>query len=176
MTAKPTSTSSWGDATAISSASTASSTDAHYHHRSVESDDAFPVNPPQTPHDSPTHTSRPDGHTHQSIQLPTTPPPSPPYSALPNNMGPPPITNDSSEKDSNTPDTPSTSIPLMTSYPPMKSSRSTYTRALVGPLSANATRLQDEHRKPGIFFLFQDLSVRTEGTFRLRMRLMNIGA
>ncbi|KAK7060374.1 hypothetical protein VNI00_001139 [Paramarasmius palmivorus] len=32
-----------------------------------------------------------------------------------------------------------------------------------------------EHRKPGIFFLFQDLSVRTEGTFRLRMRLMNVG-
>jgi len=174
MTAKPTSTStsSWSDATAISSASTASSTDVH-HHRSVESDDAFPVNPPQIP---PTHVSRPDGHTHQSIQLPTTPPPSPPYSALPNNMGPPPITNDSGEKDSNTPDTPSTSAPLMTSYPPMKSSRSTYTRALVGPLSANATRLQDEHRKPGIFFLFQDLSVRTEGTFRLRMRLMNIGA
>jgi hypothetical protein len=30
-------------------------------------------------------------------------------------------------------------------------------------LSANACRLLDEHRKPGIFFLFQDLSVRTEG-------------
>ncbi|KAI3616591.1 developmental regulator [Moniliophthora roreri] len=54
--------------------------------------------------------------------------------------------------------------------------RHTYTRTLVGPLSANATRLLDEHRKPGIFFLFQDLSVRTEGTFRLRMRLMNVGA
>ncbi|TRM68219.1 velvet factor [Schizophyllum amplum] len=52
----------------------------------------------------------------------------------------------------------------------------TYTRTLVGPLSANATRLLDEHRKPGIFFLFQDLSVRTEGTFRLRLRLMNVGA
>ncbi|KAH8830339.1 velvet factor [Flagelloscypha sp. PMI_526] len=54
--------------------------------------------------------------------------------------------------------------------------RHTYTRTLVGPLSSNATRLLDEHRKPGIFFLFQDLSVRTEGTFRLRMRLMNVGA
>jgi len=70
-----------------------------------------------------------------------------------------------------------------------------YTRTLVGPLSANACRLLDEHRKEGIFFLFQDLSVRTEGehvtmclhcsvsltqvftgTFRLRMRLMNVGA
>ncbi|CAL1701292.1 unnamed protein product [Somion occarium] len=54
--------------------------------------------------------------------------------------------------------------------------RHTYTRTLVGPLSANACRLLDEHRKPGIFFLFQDLSIRTEGTFRLRLRLMNIGA
>ena len=44
--------------------------------------------------------------------------------------------------------------------------RHTYTRTLVGPLSANACRLLDEHRKPGIFFLFQDLSVRTEGQFR----------
>lgn len=54
--------------------------------------------------------------------------------------------------------------------------RHTYTRTLVGPLSANAQLLKDEHRKPGIFFLFQDLSVRTEGSFRLRMRLVNIGA
>ncbi|KAH7930656.1 hypothetical protein BV22DRAFT_1054359 [Leucogyrophana mollusca] len=57
------------------------------------------------------------------------------------------------------------------SYP-----RHAYTRTLVGPLSSNACRLNDEHRKPGIFFLFQDLSVRTEGQFRLRLRLMNVGA
>jgi Velvet factor len=71
--------------------------------------------------------------------------------------------------------------------------RHSYTRTLVGPLSSNASRLLDEHRKPGIFFLFQDLSIRTEGgsisglfalvvqhralgTFRLRLRLMNVGA
>lgn len=78
---------------------------------------------------------------------------------------------------------------------PVQIPRHTYTRTLVGPLSSNATRLLDEHRKPGIFFLFQDLSVRTEGvsflllsptssstlfshegTFRLRLRLMNVGA
>ncbi|KAF9534673.1 velvet factor [Crepidotus variabilis] len=58
---------------------------------------------------------------------------------------------------------------------PVIQPRQSYTRTLVGPLSANATRLLDEHRKAGIFFLFQDLSVRTEGTFRLRMRLMNVG-
>lgn len=44
-----------------------------------------------------------------------------------------------------------------------------YTRTLVGPLSANACRLLDEHRKEGIFFLFQDLSVRTEGLSRLQV-------
>lgn len=43
--------------------------------------------------------------------------------------------------------------------------RHTYTRTLVGLLTANASRLQDEHRKPGVFFLFQDLSIRTEGEF-----------
>ncbi|KAJ8518869.1 hypothetical protein ONZ45_g4125 [Pleurotus djamor] len=67
-----------------------------------------------------------------------------------------------------------TSINPSSAIPPLP--RHTYTRTLVGPLSANACRLLDEHRKPGIFFLFQDLSVRTEGTFRLRMRLMNVGA
>ncbi|KAG6884762.1 hypothetical protein C0993_008459 [Termitomyces sp. T159_Od127] len=51
----------------------------------------------------------------------------------------------------------SASVPLLP--------RHTYTRTLIGPLSANACRLLDEHRKPGIFFLFQDLSVRTEGDF-----------
>lgn len=76
--------------------------------------------------------------------------------------------------------------------------RHTYTRTLVGPLCANASKLSDEHRKSGIFFLFQDLSIRTEGTieflariltarlvltnvfdpgaFCLRIRLMNVGA
>ncbi|EJD01613.1 uncharacterized protein FOMMEDRAFT_142187 [Fomitiporia mediterranea MF3/22] len=62
------------------------------------------------------------------------------------------------------------------SAPSVPLPRHTYTRTLVGPLSANAARLNDEHRKPGIFFLFQDLSIRTEGTFRLRLRLMNVGA
>ncbi|KAJ6539675.1 velvet factor [Mycena capillaripes] len=59
---------------------------------------------------------------------------------------------------------------------PAPAARNAYTRTLVGPLSSNGYRLLDEHRKPGIFFLFQDLSVRTEGTFRLRLRLMNVGA
>ena len=71
--------------------------------------------------------------------------------------------------------------PTQQNTPPSSSRQSPtrphmYTRTLVGPLSANACRLMDEQNKSGVFFLFQDLSVRTEGTFRLRMRLMNVGA
>ncbi|KDQ64408.1 hypothetical protein JAAARDRAFT_225099 [Jaapia argillacea MUCL 33604] len=70
--------------------------------------------------------------------------------------------------------------PYVHTSPPAQSipslPRHTYTRTLVGPLSANASRLIDDQRQAGIFFLFQDLSIRTEGTFRLRLRLMNVGA
>ncbi|THH16416.1 hypothetical protein EW146_g4229 [Bondarzewia mesenterica] len=66
------------------------------------------------------------------------------------------------------PTSPSSTIPPLP--------RHTYARTLVGLLCANACRLLDERRKPGIFFLFQDLSIRTEGSFRLRLRLLNIGA
>lgn len=41
-----------------------------------------------------------------------------------------------------------------------------YTRTLVGPLTANAAKLLDDKKEQGIFFTFQDLSVRTEGTSR----------
>lgn len=44
-----------------------------------------------------------------------------------------------------------------------KDPSSSYTRTLVGPLSANAARLYDDKKQVGIFFTFQDLSVRTEG-------------
>lgn len=42
-----------------------------------------------------------------------------------------------------------------------------YTRTLVGPLTANAAKLYDDKKEFGIFFTFQDLSVRTEGARRL---------
>ena len=175
------STSSWGGATAVPSAPTVPTTDAPQHdHPSVDSSNTFPSPIANPPHESNSrggsiYASQPYGHIHQSIQLPThLPPPPVPYGALRNSMGPPTTPSSSNEKNSY--GTPSTPAPLITSYPPKQSSRSTYTRTLVGPLSANATRLKDEHRKLGIFFLFQDLSVRTEGTFRLRMRLMNVGA
>jgi hypothetical protein len=60
------------------------------------------------------------------------------------------------------------SSPSASSHPP---TRHVYTRTLVGPLSCNACRLMDEHQIPGIFFLFQDLSVRTEGSQNFITRL-----
>lgn len=50
-----------------------------------------------------------------------------------------------------------------------------FTRNLIGSLSASAFRLQDPQDKIGIWFVLQDLSVRTEGTFRLRFSFVNVG-
>ncbi|KAI9744077.1 MAG: hypothetical protein M1818_002229 [Claussenomyces sp. TS43310] len=51
-----------------------------------------------------------------------------------------------------------------------------YTRNLIGSLAASAFRLTDPNDKIGIWFVLQDLSVRTEGTFRLRFSFVNVGA
>lgn len=42
-----------------------------------------------------------------------------------------------------------------------------FTRNLIGCLSASAFRLTDTDNKIGVWFILQDLSVRTEGLFRL---------
>ena len=41
-----------------------------------------------------------------------------------------------------------------------------FTRNLIGSLTVNAFRLADTEGKIGFWFVLQDLSVRTEGTFR----------
>ena len=41
-----------------------------------------------------------------------------------------------------------------------------FTRNLIGSLAASAFRLVDTEDKDGIWFVLQDLSVRTEGNFR----------
>lgn len=46
------------------------------------------------------------------------------------------------------------------------SSGGMFTRNLIGSLSASAFRLTDPDNKIGVWFILQDLSVRTEGTFR----------
>ncbi|PQE20766.1 developmental regulator protein [Rutstroemia sp. NJR-2017a BBW] len=50
-----------------------------------------------------------------------------------------------------------------------------YTRNLIGSLSASAFRLTDPDDRIGIWFVLQDLSVRTEGDFRLRFSFVNVG-
>lgn len=47
---------------------------------------------------------------------------------------------------------------------------------LIGALHSNAFKLRDEEGRLGVFFVLPDLSVRTEGDFRLRFRLMSIGS
>lgn len=49
---------------------------------------------------------------------------------------------------------------------PIPNATGMYTRNLIGSLSASAFRLTDPNDKNGIWFVLQDLSVRTEGTFR----------
>ncbi len=41
-----------------------------------------------------------------------------------------------------------------------------FTRNLIGALSASAFRLHDQNKKFGIWFILQDLSIRTDGIFR----------
>lgn len=52
---------------------------------------------------------------------------------------------------------------------------SNHTRNLIGMNAVNACRLNDINNKPGFWFVLQDLSVRTEGTFRLKLLLFDIG-
>lgn len=50
----------------------------------------------------------------------------------------------------------------------------TIARNLIGSSSAGANLLQDQHGQYGIWFVLQDLSVRTEGWFRLKLNLFNL--
>lgn len=49
-----------------------------------------------------------------------------------------------------------------------------FTRNLIGSLSASAFRLTDPHDRIGIWFVLQDLSIRTEGQFRLRFSFVDV--
>jgi len=49
-----------------------------------------------------------------------------------------------------------------------------FTRNLIGSLAVNAFRLEDQNSKLGLWFVLQDLSVRTEGTFRLKMSFIDV--
>ncbi|KAF6818631.1 developmental regulator VelB [Colletotrichum sojae] len=49
-----------------------------------------------------------------------------------------------------------------------------FTRNLIGSLSSSAFRLNDTNDNVGIWFIMQDLSVRTEGHFRLRFSFVSV--
>ncbi|KAK6357500.1 hypothetical protein TWF718_001809 [Orbilia javanica] len=77
------------------------------------------------------------------------------------------------------PPPPSQMPPQGSSMPPSQSQQpppsGMFTRNLIGSLTASAFRLTDPDNKIGIWFVLQDLSVRTEGTFRLKMNFVNVG-
>lgn len=66
------------------------------------------------------------------------------------------------------PGTPTQALGPQSALGPHISSASTgmFTRNLIGSLSASAFRLTDPDDKIGVWFVLQDLSVRTEGSFR----------
>jgi hypothetical protein len=57
-------------------------------------------------------------------------------------------------------------MPAPAPAPPANPPQGMFTRNLIGSLSASAFRLSDPNEKIGIWFVLQDLSVRTEGSFR----------
>lgn len=61
-------------------------------------------------------------------------------------------------------------------YAPQQSNSAMYTRNLIGSLTVNAARLKNNEDKEGFWFVLQDLSVRTEGFFRLKMNFIDVGA
>ncbi|KAL9597493.1 MAG: hypothetical protein Q9219_005126 [cf. Caloplaca sp. 3 TL-2023] len=51
-----------------------------------------------------------------------------------------------------------------------------FTRNLIGSLGVSAFKLTDTNNNMGVWFILQDLSVRTEGIFRLKMNFVNVGS
>lgn len=49
-------------------------------------------------------------------------------------------------------------------------------RNLVGSSVSSATKLYDLNGHLGIYFVFQDVSLRTEGRFRLKFSLVDVGS
>ncbi|KAL5121938.1 hypothetical protein ACEQ8H_000154 [Pleosporales sp. CAS-2024a] len=58
---------------------------------------------------------------------------------------------------------------------PTSSLSQNHTRNLIGMNAVNACRLNDPDGKLGFWFVLQDLSVRTEGNFRLKLSMCDVG-
>ncbi|RDW70714.1 velvet factor family protein [Aspergillus mulundensis] len=65
--------------------------------------------------------------------------------------------------------------PMPAAQPVAQGPGGMFTRNLIGCLSASASRLNDTEDKIGVWFILQDLSVRTEGIFRLKFSFVNVG-
>lgn len=116
----------------------------------------------------------PPPHPHQYQQLPGYPPPpqqpppppqqppSNPYYPGPNAYYPP------APPRSYYPDMHALPPPPQPQQPPQAPS-GMFTRNLIGSLSASAFKLTDPDNKIGVWFILQDLSVRTEGSFRYEL-------
>ena len=87
---------------------------------------------------------------------------------------------------STTPITPMGQGPLLSpsamssqSCDPRSNPTGMFTRNLIGSLCVNAFKLTDPENQLGVWFILQDLSVRTEGNFRYEcisdFRILNIG-
>ncbi|PSN60628.1 hypothetical protein BS50DRAFT_506005 [Corynespora cassiicola Philippines] len=67
-------------------------------------------------------------------------------------------------------------MPMQVAPPPPSAATGMFTRNLIGSLTVNAFRLTDTENKVGFWFVLQDLSVRTEGVFRLKMSFVDVGS
>lgn len=65
--------------------------------------------------------------------------------------------------------------PTQQPLPPVQATQSNnFTRNLIGSTNVSAAQLQDTQGKAGFWFVLQDLSVRQEGTFRLKMSFFDL--
>ncbi|PVI01330.1 hypothetical protein DM02DRAFT_467330, partial [Periconia macrospinosa] len=71
--------------------------------------------------------------------------------------------------------TPPVQMPMPV-QPPPTSTAGMFTRNLIGSLTVNAFKLKDTENTTGFWFVLQDLSVRTEGVFRLKMNFVDVGS
>lgn len=47
-------------------------------------------------------------------------------------------------------------------------------RNLLGTITANASRLFNDRNEPGVYFIFHDLSIRTDGRFSLKFLMLGL--
>ncbi|KAI9345930.1 velvet factor-domain-containing protein [Pilaira anomala] len=76
----------------------------------------------------------------------------------------------------NTPWSSTISTPFLNSNDKQKSEKPEYVRNLIGSTVSNAYHLVNPEDRTGAYFIFHDLSVRTEGTFTLKFIFVNLAA